>query len=36
VTCENVLFSDFIDVAEWDFRVISAVAADGLGMNFEI
>lgn len=36
VTCENVLFDDFIDIAEWDFRVISAVAADGLGMKFRI
>lgn len=36
VTCENVLLGDFIDIAEWDFRVISAVAADELGMRFEI
>ena len=36
VTCENVLFNDFIDCAEWDFRVISAVAAENLGMKFKI
>lgn len=36
VTCEYVLFDDFIDFAEWDFRIISAVAVDGLGMKFEI
>ena len=36
VSCENVLFDDFIDCAEWDFRVISAVAADGLGMTFRM
>lgn len=36
VSCEHVLFDDFIDCAEWDFRVISAVAADSLGMTFRM
>lgn len=36
VSCENVLFDNFIDCAEWDFRVISAVAADSLGMTFRM
>ena len=36
VSCKNVLFDNFIDCAEWDFRVISAVAADSLGMTFRM
>ena len=36
VTCEYVVFDNFVDVAEWDFRVISAVAADELGYTFQM
>ena len=36
VSCEYVLLGGFIDFAEWDFRVISAVAADSLGMTFRM
>lgn len=36
VTCEYVLFDDFVDVAEWDYRVISSVAANWLDMDFRM
>lgn len=35
-TCEYVLFDDFVDVAEWDYRVISSVAANWLDMDFRM
>lgn len=35
-SCEYVVFDNYIDYAEWDFRVISAVAADSLGMTFKM